>query len=396
MAKNLLDNIRLQHRHSNSIPSPNTNTIKQKQVNKTMKQTIYAVILIMLTTTTIAETYTIFVADEVATSGNLIPLVQHRKQEYTVNYYMASTVETMSNAAIGSTYVLLVGTEDTVPSINTDAIVGRVPSNNPQHIQNWVAKTIAFEKQTMFANQKLGLIAGSQVLPPNAYITSTYFEQYLVPHYENWMMLKSYCYCNNSKSACIDADSKALQILNSNSPLIYFTGHGWNYWMVGCCNNDGVLDTNDVRDKLTNTIYPIVIGLSCSTANTAGDMGYLSNELLFNKHGAVAYIGTSDITGTKVTKDNMLITRILEEETLGKAFNDSGLDNFNKRRNLSEREYELLGDPALKLRIQSEVEEQAILVVEAQNETNAVTHNPEQMSRNQIIDLIMYLISLLR
>ncbi|OIQ19905.1 MAG: hypothetical protein BM556_05305 [Bacteriovorax sp. MedPE-SWde] len=174
----------------------------------------------------------------------------------------------------------------TLPRIS----VGRLPSNDPEDIRNYVTKLIAYENGTSQPDE----------LKTISFVSDTdlgYYEKFSQRSTELASTASSFVSTQIDRTALGSDAATKTEVINSftNSPLIVsMMGHG-------ASNTFGtnILQTTDAS-ALTNTKLPIVMTWNCETALYFYSARYeesLSEKLIFNPTGgAVVFMGSTTQT----------------------------------------------------------------------------------------------------
>jgi hypothetical protein len=232
-------------------------------------------------------------------------------------------------------------------------VVGRIPTNDPEMIRNYVDKVTKYEHgdSTLASSKTISFFADQD---------TGHYEDF-VKHTENMM--------NNVSSMDIKLFSRAelgtkeitkqkiKDEFNAGSLMISLLGHG-AFDRFG----DDIFNTTDAKN-LSNEKYPIVMNWNCESAYFYDpDKSYksLAEELVLNEEGgSILYIGsTTQTTPTAQSRlANQFFSQITESLKTNSKNDRIGDFMFKAKILVGENEYDrdvvnsfsIIGDPTIKL-----------------------------------------------
>lgn len=172
---------------------------------------------------------------------------------------------------------------DSTTELFPDVAVGRLSASSTIELQAQVNKIIAMESTSRSANKNIVLVQqkksdgttpfSDEPIAIKKYFETNYGSQYLNQYIKETFTLNP---------------SEIISAINSGALLVSYSGHGGTYFW-----GDSKFDRNTVK-SLSNIFYPIVLGVTCHSANyTDGDACLAEAFMRKSNGGAVGYIGAS-------------------------------------------------------------------------------------------------------
>jgi hypothetical protein len=335
--------------------------------------------------------YLIIVSDDYANSTSLQIFENFREKNFNVQTVKGSDIGVTKNdfrnyiRNLMPDYVLLVGKygdfpvhtinySDTVESYNyyvassltghptPDIPMGLFFAEDETELANIINKTISYETNLASYPKKYYAHAGSvEALPPwpvvefNEEILTEMNDRYFGSNGYEFTLATAYDDTPNDRWTDVD-------MINTGIHFMIYHGHGLIHkWKFGM----GVPGL----PQLNNTIYPVILSFSCLTGTFSGEIGEHINDcfaqkMVANEHGAVAFLGSYNISGRGM---NLLLEGIVNglfndsiTNRLGDALihgfanttNTNTVENYYPTVFLPERirtawQFHLFGDPAL-------------------------------------------------
>lgn len=169
---------------------------------------------------------------------------------------------------------------DSTTELFPDVAVGRLSASSISELQAQVNKIIAMETTSRSTNKNIVLVQqkksdGTTPFSDEPIAIKKYFEK----NYGSQYTIKETFTLN---------PSEIISAINSGALLVSYSGHGGTYFW-----GDSKFDRNTVK-SLSNSFYPIVLGVTCHSANyTDGDACLAEAFMRKSNGGAVGYIGAS-------------------------------------------------------------------------------------------------------
>jgi hypothetical protein len=290
-----------------------------------------------------APRFVLFVGDgnfnyrAVSGRGNTIPLTFYQTSKF-------------GGAESDFWYTLLDG--DNFP----DVAIGRLPVRTRDELETAVGKIIQYENSAAdpWKNKYLMIGAGTRAQEFGRQ-TNTLIQE-LVPHslHADRMFL-----VGDPSDPEIGSTKMLDEYFNQGVGWINYRGHGGGaIWA-----DEGLMDLDDAHELKNNGKYPFITSLTCFTGDFSGNQLSLGQALMKQKDGgAIAFMGSSSVGW--VTTDYYLIQNVIKAYTsepslsIGEIIQNAkvlfAVENTNDIMLSELHQYNLLGDPALKLTFPAE------------------------------------------
>jgi hypothetical protein len=241
--------------------------------------------------------------------------------------------------------------DDVIP----DMLLGRMPVNEVEDINNVIDKTIEYETNIKYGQwqSRIMLVAddessksGDEVFEDSRRILA---EDYIPVGYEVLDV-----YLRKIKQPYL-AEDKIVKGINSGVLLLEYSGHGGSeYWA-----HENIFNMSSIK-KLRNSVYPVVITTTCENGyfdNPQGGKKTLIDQFLMQaKSGSVACFSATRLTygqGNAVF-DQKLYPRLFNTNPpiLGKIMNLAKIDFIKldiSAWTATVEQYTIFGDPALRI-----------------------------------------------
>uniref|UniRef100_A0A7V0Z4R5 T9SS type A sorting domain-containing protein n=1 Tax=candidate division WOR-3 bacterium TaxID=2052148 RepID=A0A7V0Z4R5_UNCW3 len=229
-----------------------------------------------------------------------------------------------------------------------DVIVGRISAHNPDDVSGYLNKTLSYLLE--------------RVSPPNS--LEPYYKKALFVTSMFWSQNDSYYLAKNQLSPLLPVYFKRdflneepkenfLNGVNDGYNLITFLAHGdVNLMRVRTSPREFV--TNFTFDSLTNTIYPLMVVITCYSGPFQEDC--LGEHWVMNPHGGgIGYIGP---TSSSAAYNHLDYVRTLFSglffQTIGSSLSNAKIpwipySNFDNWYRVFQFALNLLGDPTINL-----------------------------------------------
>ena len=200
------------------------------------------------------------------------------------------------------------GCMDGENDFQADVVIGRFSTNTVDELENMINKTIAYESTDNQYAQLVQLVANKEYAPKKY---QKCCEEIRTTKYDAPMtFIKAYG-SSISKGGTDATNAEIISRINEGVNIVNYRGHGdWNQWWNWNSKNQSFYN-RDV-DSLKNTIFPIIFGIACTTADIR-NRTCLLESFMKSKHGSVAYIGA---TVPSYTEANHIFNKLLFKELL--------------------------------------------------------------------------------
>lgn len=251
----------------------------------------------------------------------------------------------------GIKYVLFVGDDDRIPlycwngSQNSDywygcmdgdnddqadIAIGRFSTNSLPELQNMIDKTIKYESTDNNYAQYVQLVAHKQSAPE---VYQACCEAIRTEKYNNPLIFFKAYGASTENGGTNATNSDVISRINQGVNIVNYRGHGaWDEWAWNWSADNKGFYADEVN-QLTNTFYPVIFGIACSTADIK-DHTCLMESFTRSAHGAVAYLGATE---NSYTEANHSLDKILFKELLNDDIVNMGELNVKSQiRNIAE------------------------------------------------------------
>jgi hypothetical protein len=305
-----------------------------------LKKAIFILILMLQSINLLAVDYLVVIPMEFLGNQKLNQLISHRQETMTVmgvvyENYSDIKATIVEQYRLGLKYVLLVGDNGSIPCVNEsdnyygcmdsdnvpDIAVGRFPCSTNAELDNMVTKTLNFENIHGAWGNKMIYIGGESNNPylEMSLAKNRYLSQYTIEY--------------------VNSRSRLIEKFNEGIYMAIYGGNGsltsWQYLNI----NDAVY--------LSNEIKPVVLSVSSYSGSLTNYS--LMQALVKSSFGAVATIGCAVDSDWSMMVDPFCYAMSLKPQRLGDLF--LAWKHKLSSQSSSERNYCLLGDPALKIPI---------------------------------------------
>ncbi|MFH1101392.1 MAG: C25 family cysteine peptidase [Methanobacteriota archaeon] len=231
-----------------------------------------------------------------------------------------------------------------------DVLIGRFSVQTLEELSIVVQKTINFENTPPAGWKSTALVAsGFDYEQEDNNKMDEAREQFLVPHQIMTNSVFAHEY-SNTRQGYAEAKADTIRYLNAGCGLFAHNSHGCpEHWRIGYDGIHSDFGTNDVRALTNGEMTPVVLSLSCSTADCTLSDGSCIGEVFLNtaNKGAVAYFGATRKIATATLRMILdILDAILNDEVyiLGASLL-WGIINYSGH--TQSIHYILIGDPAL-------------------------------------------------
>lgn len=260
-----------------------------------------------------------------------VPVVAGRFMEFGSDNYFASTAESA------------------IPNL----ALGRLPSNNPDDIRNYISKVIAYENQsaTPLLNKKVVFFSDEDTGGYEQFFSKS------VSVSQNLGQFSTEVFDRTTIGSLAATKAEIINQFNSAPLILSFLGHGASdRW------GNGIFLNSDV-DALSNSTYPMVFVWNCESAQYYLPWNQeisLGEHMIFNKSGgAIIFVGaTTQTTPSAQFKLSNNIFAHLNDQVQS-PYNDQRVGDLLKNGIIATGEdnyhrdiinsMTLLGDPSLKI-----------------------------------------------
>jgi hypothetical protein len=239
-----------------------------------------------------------------------------------------------------------------------DIAIGRLPVGTRAELETAVEKIVQYEASPADPWKNRYLMIGAGTKTDNFGVQSNTLIQSSLPYnlHADRMFL-----VGDPSDPQIGGTQKLGEYFDSGVGWINFRGHGGG----GIWADAGLLDLDNARELQNKGRYPFITSMTCFTGDFSGSVQSLGEVLVNQKDGgAVAFMGSSSVGW--VTTDYYFIRNVMETasaspgltigEVLQQAKTRFAVANENDLTLSEMHQYNLIGDPALRLTFPPEAE----------------------------------------